>query len=177
MANISSYTSDATIDLLDKVIGTDGTIGADQGKTKNFTVSALKNFIAGSQVVTIKKTITPSQLLSLNGGGNLELIEAPGAGKVIVPISFTGFLDYAETTYVSSSDSNIKIRSAQTGTFGDIPRNTIESTSDKYFTISIAGQSLEANGNINFTTDNSFVLTTGNSPLTVSISYLIVDFS
>lgn len=46
MANISSYTSDATIDPLDKVIGTDGTTGADQGKTKNFTVSSLTTYVS-----------------------------------------------------------------------------------------------------------------------------------
>lgn len=46
MANISSYTSDATIDPADKVIGTDGTNGADQGKTKNFTVSALTTYVS-----------------------------------------------------------------------------------------------------------------------------------
>ena len=45
MANISLYNSDTTIDLNDKVIGTDGTTGVDQGKTKNFTISSLTNFI------------------------------------------------------------------------------------------------------------------------------------
>ena len=33
MANISLYQLDTAIDGLDKVIGTDGTTGADQGKT------------------------------------------------------------------------------------------------------------------------------------------------
>ena len=39
MATIDSYASDATIDPADKLIGTDGSVGVDAGKTKNFTVS------------------------------------------------------------------------------------------------------------------------------------------
>ena len=45
MANISTYTTDTTIDPADKVIGTDGATGVDQGKTKNFTVSTLTTYI------------------------------------------------------------------------------------------------------------------------------------
>lgn len=45
MARIKEYGLDTTIDPADKVIGTDGTIGADLNKTKNFTVAALKSYI------------------------------------------------------------------------------------------------------------------------------------
>ena len=45
MANISLYELDAVIDPNDKVIGTDGTTGVDQGKTKNFTVSNLTSHV------------------------------------------------------------------------------------------------------------------------------------
>ena len=46
MANISTYTTDSTIDPADKVIGTDGTVGAEQGKTKNFSVSSLTTYVS-----------------------------------------------------------------------------------------------------------------------------------
>jgi len=52
MANISLYQLDTAIDGLDKVIGTDGTTGADQGKTKNFTVSALGAHILHTSTLT-----------------------------------------------------------------------------------------------------------------------------
>lgn len=45
MANINSYSVDSTIDPLDKLIGSDGSTGPDNGKTKNFTVSSLKDFV------------------------------------------------------------------------------------------------------------------------------------
>ena len=39
-------------------------------------------------------TLTPAQLLSLNGGAEIELIAAPGANKVIVVQNVTQFLDF-----------------------------------------------------------------------------------
>lgn len=84
MANISTYTLDSSIDLNDKVIGTDGTIGEDQGKTKNFSVSALKNFIASTNVVQAQVDLDQDDILSLNNEGSIELIPAPGEGKIIV---------------------------------------------------------------------------------------------
>jgi hypothetical protein len=84
MANISTYTLDSSIDPNDKVIGTDGTTGEDQGKTKNFSVSALKNFIASTNVVQTQVDLDQNDILSLNNQGSVELIPAPGEGKIIV---------------------------------------------------------------------------------------------
>ena len=46
MANINNYSSDTVINSADKLIGTDGAIGSDLGKTKNFTVSSLSTYIS-----------------------------------------------------------------------------------------------------------------------------------
>ena len=45
MGNINSYAADQTVEPLDKLIGSDGSTGADAGKTKNFTVASLRDFI------------------------------------------------------------------------------------------------------------------------------------
>ena len=177
MARIKTYGLDSDINAADKVVGTDGTPGGDFGKTKNFSVEALKDFIAGSQLVKTEITLTSTQLLSLNGGGTIELIQAAGANKIIVPISFCAFIDFNTTAYVSSTDATIKLRSGTTATFGDIAKTTIETSSDRYFTINPAGQQVGVNENINFTADSSFDLTTGDSPMVVNIAYRIVDFS
>jgi len=47
MARIRTYGLDSSIDPADKIIGTDGTIGPNQGDTKNFSVSALTSYISG----------------------------------------------------------------------------------------------------------------------------------
>jgi hypothetical protein len=46
MANINNYSNDTVINPADKVIGSDGAIGADLGKTKNFSVSSLTTYIS-----------------------------------------------------------------------------------------------------------------------------------
>lgn len=48
MANIGTYSNDSTINAADKLIGSDGTSGADSGKTKNYTVSSLTTHIAAN---------------------------------------------------------------------------------------------------------------------------------
>ena len=45
MARITTYATDATIHDADKVIGTDGVEGVNNGKTKNYTVAELKSYI------------------------------------------------------------------------------------------------------------------------------------
>ena len=179
MAIINTYPT-ATPKGADLLIGTqvkDDTV--TENSTKSFTVDAIKSFIAGTQLVTTKVTVNSAQLLSLNGGGSIELIEAPGENKVIIPMSICGFLDFNTAAYVSSNDAVIKFRSGTTGTFGDISRNTIESADDIYFAEYPGETEVEAgiNAALYLTAEESFDLTTGDSPLILSIAYRIVDFS
>ena len=44
MARIQTYNVDSTIDEFDKLVGTDGTVGADLNKTKNFTLGDIRAF-------------------------------------------------------------------------------------------------------------------------------------
>jgi len=84
MARIKTYGLDPNITATDKVVGTDGTPGNDFGKTKNFSVSALKSFIASTNVVQTQVTLNQDDIFSLNNQGSVELIPAPGADKIIV---------------------------------------------------------------------------------------------
>ena len=45
MTKIKQYELDSTIHEDDKVIGTDGNPGVDLGRTKNFTIAALTNYL------------------------------------------------------------------------------------------------------------------------------------
>lgn len=176
MARIATYSQDTVISADDLLIGTDAD---DSNITKNYKIGDVKDFIAGTQLVTTKVTVTSAQLLSLNGGGSIELIEAPGENKVIIPMSICGFLDFNTAAYVSSNDAVIKFRSGTTGTFGDISRNIIESADDIYFAEYPGETEVEAgvNAALYLTAEESFDLTTGDSPLILSIAYRIVDFS
>ena len=61
MARIRTYGLDSNIDPADKVVGTDGTPGPNQGSTKNFTVAALAAYI--------DSTLDP-----ISGGGTINTI-------------------------------------------------------------------------------------------------------
>lgn len=56
MSKISLYPLDSTIDPEDKVIGTDGSDGADNGVTKNYSIAALGAYINALGVETVSTT-------------------------------------------------------------------------------------------------------------------------
>jgi len=48
MARILTYDEDTSIEDSDKLVGTDGTAGVDQNKTKNFTLGGIKKYVLAS---------------------------------------------------------------------------------------------------------------------------------
>jgi hypothetical protein len=52
MARIQTYNNDVDIDDADKLVGTDGTVGADLNKTKNFALGDIKAYACDSPVLT-----------------------------------------------------------------------------------------------------------------------------
>jgi hypothetical protein len=86
MARIKTYALDSEINAADKVVGTDGTPGADLGKTKNFSVSSLVSFIGtGGDILTKKVVVSTAELKTLNSPVKI-LIDNPGPDKNIVQI-------------------------------------------------------------------------------------------
>jgi len=182
MSKIKLYTKDNTIEDEDKVIGTD----ASGENTKNYEMSAIRSYVGSTSVVTKKVNITPEQLLSLSGGdSSLELIPAPGAGKVIVPISIVSFLDFGTTPYNFDGALQIGFSSKLLTSgpyFAYFYANTINATEDKYMTgypnITVTtSELLSANESLVIKNVDSATVTQGDSPLTLSITYRIVDFS
>lgn len=86
MARIKTYSLDSEINAADKVVGTDGTPGADLGKTKNFSVGSLVSFIGtGGDILTKKVAISTAELKALNSPVKI-LIDNPGPDKNIIQI-------------------------------------------------------------------------------------------
>lgn len=56
MAIINTYSNDSTIHGEDKLIGSDGTTGADAGKTKNYQVDTLTSYVSSNLSGNIKMT-------------------------------------------------------------------------------------------------------------------------
>ena len=86
MARIKTYALDGEINAADKVVGTDGTPGADLGKTKNFSVSSLVSFIGtGGDILTKKVVVSTAELRTLNSPVKI-LIDNPGPDKNIIQL-------------------------------------------------------------------------------------------
>jgi len=170
MAEITSYPTASPKGgdyLLGAQVGQPGDNPANP--TKKFTVGSVLALGTTPLVQHVQKVITSAQLLSLNGGGSIELIGAPGAGKVIAPVSIVGFLDFNTTTYNFSDGPIID------GSSDAILTTFFNASSDEYFNIKLGGGFLEVNSALNLSTTFQTV-TQGDSPLTLSILYRIVEF-
>ena len=90
MANISLYQLDSAIDGSDKVIGTDGTTGADQGKTKNFTVSALGAHILHTSTLTGGTNVNGD--VEVTESANGVILKSPNGTRYRITVDDSGNL-------------------------------------------------------------------------------------
>lgn len=185
MAKISSYPqatpkgSDRVLGMQKYVEGDDSTIG---NPTKTFTIDDINNLVSpnsGSSVYTTRVVeLTPTQILSLNGDGTLELIPAPGAGKIIVVSEILLFLDYNSTAYnfnISPSE-NVKIAFGTSTPLLNSPDYTtsLNKSSDYYVSVQNIMEP-KVNQPLNLLAAGGVSVTQGNSPVKINIVYRIVN--
>lgn len=130
MANISIYELDGTIDPNDKVIGTDGTVGVDNGKTKNFSVSGLGAYINALGVETV----------STSDGTFIDLTpNTPTIGDVVVTADLSATGTPSATTFLrgdntwaspGDNDTTYDLASSQNSLNVDIALTGSDATTD-----------------------------------------------
>jgi len=185
MAIIYSYPA------IEEISGGDLVLVSDSSKknaTKSATVDQLSAYIASSStgLVSTSVTLTSAQLLSLNGGGgNIELVSAPGAGKTIDPISVVAFLDFNTTAYNFSTSLYIKFTSQSTTSpvnskYRVLPSPYLNASEDNYSNAvksTYGTNDLIINEPLVLYADNNQTVTQGDSPITINILYRVVDLS
>jgi hypothetical protein len=183
MAGISSYPqaspkgSDLVLGVQTYVEGDDSTIG---NHTKTFTINDINSLVAqdsGSSLYTTKTVeLTPAQMLSLNGNGVLELIPAPGEGKVIVVSEILLFLDYNSTAYNFSLFSGSLNTTFGTSTpISNIDyRTSLNKSSDYYVSVQELMEP-KVNQPLNLLGAGGISVTQGNSTAKFSIVYRILN--
>jgi hypothetical protein len=117
-------------------------------------------------------TLTAAQLDALAATA-VELIAAPGAGKIIQFLGAQVFLDYGTATYAGSSETiTFKYENGSGATVGTITEAFIESTADAYMwvnpisAVGLANKALIAIASAD--------LTTGDSTMKMRLYYRIV---
>jgi len=139
---------------------------------------------SGLTVLDLKQidvTITPAQMLSLNGGSNIEVLPSPGAGKLLalmnvvyyvdfnsVPYNFAGALGEAITFFIGSVNS-----------FNNIDFSNLNASSDLYNVKDplTAGNQFSPNSNLSIQSTSGVTVSQGDSPLKFSILYREIEVS
>jgi len=188
MARINTYIKDTDLTDKDLLIGSNyvsGGAGTEIYETANFTLGAVKSYVGatGGDSTFLKEsstTLTSAQLLSLNGGGEIELIEAPGANKVIQIISYAHFLDFNTTAYNLAGADVALFYSGESQPIWGLFLGSINASADYYYAPGSANGTSNVgvpNAGIVFGTDAGMNVTQGDSLLKINILYRIVEFS
>jgi|TARA_R100000482_G_scaffold122501_2_gene70338 hypothetical protein len=199
MPKIRNLKNDQDIKGNEKLVGTD----TDTGFTFNFPISAIKTYIdrdANTETVALKtdggiikennelllstniqkyrKTFTASEMLAFNGGTKVKIIDAPGANKVIVPVTQYFFMDFNSVAYNFSQSLSLTYGDS-TNAFGTTYFNDmLNHNADR-------GQLSSATGGVFGPFINEAVylgmqsgsVTQGDSPVTFLVTYYILDLS
>ena len=179
MAKISTYSIDGTIDPADKLIGTDGTQGADNGKTKNFSIANLQSFIGKGGVVLQKKIeITNAQLKALDTTRVILFDQIDN--NIIIPSNvIVKVVGQTSTDNLAFGDElQIKYKTASTTLIVISDSNTSGNASEVFYHEYQNSGTDAAIDSIELTTDGS-VTETGTSvtKIILYISYQITDVS
>ena len=179
MARIKTYGLDGIINPADKLIGSDGEPGINFGKTKNYSIQSLRTFF-GTDLVSKDITITAAQMLSLNNGGTVEVIPAPGAGKIIHIMNALIHLDFATTAYnfaasTLSDGVGLVLGSTPLSNDNGFFITNLNSATDTLFIgdpiSASAATNLTSNTAVNILSTSGITVSQGDSPIKVSILY------
>lgn len=178
MAIIYSYPSIGDLSGSDTILVNDT---SKDNSTKTTSIDDIKSYVnsfASDSKIT-QVTLTPVQLGDLDGGGEIELVPAQGANKVISLIDVTVFLDY--TIEVYNFNLSLEIKSGSLTQNVEIPTSILNSATDIYSRLDTdtggSTTDLLPNTSLKLVASPSLTVNTGESPLTISLLYRVIDFS
>ena len=162
-----------------RIVNLEDPINAQDAATKQY-VDTTDSFLFKKDI-----TITSAQLLSFNGGGSIELIAAPGAGKLIAVQNMIYFLDYNSVAYNFTTpgiSDTITFKIGTVNTFQNLSATTdLNLTADKYISFDFPNndENDDIQPNVAFTLDATAGVTVsqGNSPIKLSILYRNVNLN
>lgn len=181
MPIIYSYQPISSLSGLDTILVNDT---SEDNTTKTASIDDIKDYI-GADILKKDITLTSAQLLGLNGGGSIELIPAPGAGKLIAVQNMIYFLDYNSVSYnfvnTGLSDT-VTFKIGTVNTFQNLnTTNDLNVSADKYISFDFPNndENDDIQANVAFTLDATpgVTVSQGNSPIKLSILYRNVNLN
>jgi|TARA_R100000455_G_C6236466_1_gene96618 hypothetical protein len=180
MSIIYSYPKISSLNGKDSFVVTDN---SDNNKTK--TVAWEDVLKDNNLIQNIKVTLTPEQILNLHTTP-VDLIPAPGPGKIINLINLISHYEFNTTPYTVSSASQVRVK-FEGQTVNNVTvlasRGTLQSTIDCYgaannwpnFPFEVNTTSLLPNAAIQASVPETAPVTLGDSSIHVYLSYTIKD--
>jgi len=126
-------------------------------------------------------TITPAQMLSLNGGGTVEILPSPGAGKLLVLMDVMYYIDFNSVVYNFSGALGevITFFIGSTDLFSSLAFNQLNTSSDAYYIkdpLTASGR-VFPNSNLSIQSTSGVTVSQGDSPIKFSILYREIEVS
>ena len=145
-----------------------------------YTIEEIIAETASSDAVQLfQRTLTAAEILSFNGGNTLELIAAPGANKAIIILHEAVYVDFNSVAY--DSTQSIFTSYGDSNAFGTslLTSSTLNSSADILW-VSYSGGIVNPpfiNEPVKVYSGATQSITTGDSPVKISLWYKILDLS
>ncbi len=151
-----------------------------QSQREVYTMQDIIDSIPAGSSTDLKNltvTLSAAQLLSLNGGAEIELIPAPGANKVIVVQNVIQFLDFNSVAYnfAGALGQNVQFKQgADLGT--NLILGTLNSAADR-LTSGSTGTDPSINTSVSLQSTSGITVSQGDSTLKFSFLYREVNLA
>jgi len=155
---------------------------SDNDATKNITVGSITGATPFTEIRSETVTVSAADMLSLNGGGLINLVSAKSADEIIEPLSIIYYKDFQGTPYDFNQNIGLSISTKQG--FGELVNGFLNDIKpDVYIGVVQNGRFpggifintvLPKGGNLQIDADSSVTVTQGNSPLTFYIMYRVI---
>lgn len=157
------------------VTGGVGHTSATVGHSPRVSVSA-PNVYEDSPYCSVEVAITSAQILAMRAS-HVELVPAPGAGKVLQFLGATVIYDYAVAYSENSASTNLVVENATGTDVSEILEATgfVDATSDqiRHMVPAILGPVMLANEGLYLKNNGGAEMITGTSVLRVKVLYAV----
>jgi len=176
MAIINSYPTVAPADS-DLVLITDTSVEGNPTKTVSIgSINAL-NYSPSIDLLQKEVTLTAAQMLSLNGGGSIEVLPAPGAGKLLALMNVMTQVDFNSVAYNFAAGGIGDKISFYIGVNEASGPSTLDfnAAADTFYITDplsqIGGSAYTPNSSLTLQATAGITVSQGNSPIKFSILY------
>ena len=176
MAIINSYPTVAPADS-DLVLIIDTSVEGNPTKTVSIgSINAL-NYSPSIDLLQKEVTLTAAQMLSLNGGGSIEVLPAPGAGKLLALMNVMTQVDFNSVAYNFAAGGISDKISFYIGVNEASGPSTLDfnAAADTFYITDplsqIGGSTYTPNSSLTLQATAGITVSQGNSPIKFSILY------